>query len=95
MSIEENVQVVKDFFAAIGSGDKQRLLALLPKILSGSFPARTGRWPARTAGTRDWRTYFRRLTKRWKLPTRAPRVHSARRPGSGRRRRYGENQSHE
>ena len=24
MSIEKNVQVVKDFFAAIGSGDKQR-----------------------------------------------------------------------
>src|ERR1700678_781190 len=26
----------------------------VPKILSGSFRARTGRWPARTAGTRDW-----------------------------------------
>ena len=29
MSIEENVQVVKDFFAAMGSGDKQALLALV------------------------------------------------------------------
>ena len=29
MSIEKNVQVVKDFFAAIGSGDKQRVLALV------------------------------------------------------------------
>jgi hypothetical protein len=28
MSIEENVQVVKDFFAALGSGDKQRLLGV-------------------------------------------------------------------
>jgi hypothetical protein len=26
MSTEENVQTVKDFFAALGSGDKQRLL---------------------------------------------------------------------
>ena len=25
-----------------------------PKILSGSFRARTGRWPARAVGTRDW-----------------------------------------
>jgi hypothetical protein len=40
--------------------------------LSGSFRARTGRWPARTAGTRDWRIYFRRPTKRWKLPTQPP-----------------------
>ena len=29
MSIEKNVQVVKDFFAVIGSGDKQRVLALV------------------------------------------------------------------
>jgi uncharacterized protein len=29
MSNEENVQVVKNFFAAIGSGDKQALLALV------------------------------------------------------------------
>ena len=31
MSIEKNVQVVKDFFAAIGSGDKQGLLALVSR----------------------------------------------------------------
>jgi hypothetical protein len=28
MSTQENVQVVKDFFAAMGRGDKLRLLAL-------------------------------------------------------------------
>ena len=28
MSIQENVQIVKDFFAAMGRGDKQALLAL-------------------------------------------------------------------
>ena len=28
MSIEKNVQIVKDFFAALGRGDKQGLLAL-------------------------------------------------------------------
>jgi ketosteroid isomerase-like protein len=39
MSIEENVQVVKDFFAAIGSGDKRRVLTLVAEdiewIVSG------------------------------------------------------------
>ena len=28
MSTQENVQIVKDFFAAMGRGDKQGLLAL-------------------------------------------------------------------
>ena len=53
MSIGENVQVVKDFFAAIGSGDKQRLLALVAEDIDWIIPGRTGRWLARTAGTRD------------------------------------------
>jgi uncharacterized protein len=39
MSIEENIQIVKDFFAAIGSGDKQGLLALVAEdiewVISG------------------------------------------------------------
>ena len=34
MRTEKNVQVVKDFFAAIGSGDKQRLLSLVRKPFS-------------------------------------------------------------
>jgi uncharacterized protein len=29
MSTQENVQTVKDFFAAMGGGDEQRLLALV------------------------------------------------------------------
>ena len=70
MSTQENVQIVKDFFAAIGRGDKQGLLALSAEDIEWiTFRARTGRWPARTAGTRDWRIYLRRLTKRWKLST--------------------------
>jgi ketosteroid isomerase-like protein len=28
MSIQENVQIVKDFFAAMGGGDRQGLLAV-------------------------------------------------------------------
>src|ERR1700723_2303615 len=35
----------------------------LPKILSGSFRARTGRWAARIAGTRDWRIYFQKANE--------------------------------
>src|ERR1700732_5390610 len=47
MSIEENVQVVKDFFAAIGSGDKQRLLALVAEDIEWIIPGED--WPL--AGT--------------------------------------------
>ncbi len=47
MSIEENVQVVKDFFAAIGSGDKQALLALVAEDIEWIIPGEG--WPL--AGT--------------------------------------------
>jgi ketosteroid isomerase-like protein len=48
MSIEENVQVVKDFFAAISGGDKQRLLKLCAKDIEWIIPG--DNWPL--AGTR-------------------------------------------
>ena len=38
MSIEKNVQVVKDFFAAIGSSDKQRVLALAAEDIEWIVP---------------------------------------------------------
>jgi ketosteroid isomerase-like protein len=47
MSIENNLQVVKDFFAAIGSGDKQRVLALVAEDIEWIIPGE--RWPL--AGT--------------------------------------------
>jgi ketosteroid isomerase-like protein len=47
MSIKENVQVVKDFFAVIGSGDKQRLLALVAEDIEWIIPGED--WPL--AGT--------------------------------------------
>jgi ketosteroid isomerase-like protein len=47
MSTEENVQVVKDFFAAIGSGDKQRVLALVAEDIEWIVPGED--WPL--AGT--------------------------------------------
>ena len=43
MSIEENVQVVKDFFAAMGSGDKQRLLSLVVEDIEWIVPGED--WP--------------------------------------------------
>ncbi|KXU93979.1 ketosteroid isomerase [Caballeronia megalochromosomata] len=48
MSLEENVQVVKDFFAAIGRGDKQGLLALTAEDIEWIIPGDD--WPL--AGTR-------------------------------------------
>ena len=47
MSIEKNVQVVKDFFAAIGSGDKQRVLSLVAEDIEWIIPGEN--WPL--AGT--------------------------------------------
>jgi ketosteroid isomerase-like protein len=38
MSIEKNVQVVKNFFAAIGSGNKQRVLALVAEDIEWIVP---------------------------------------------------------
>jgi uncharacterized protein len=47
MSTEENVQIVKDFFAAMGSGDKQRLLSLVAEDIEWIIPGED--WPL--AGT--------------------------------------------
>ena len=47
MSNDANVQVVKDFFAAIGSGDKQALLAMLDEGIEWIIPGED--WPL--AGT--------------------------------------------
>lgn len=47
MSIENNVQTVKDFFAAIGRGDKQGLFALSADEIEWIIPGKD--WPL--AGT--------------------------------------------
>jgi uncharacterized protein len=47
MSIEKNVQIVKDFFAAIGRGDKEGLLALVAEDIEWIIPGED--WPL--AGT--------------------------------------------
>ena len=48
MSIERNVQIVKDFFAALGRRDKQDLLALSSEDIEWIIPGED--WPL--AGTR-------------------------------------------
>src|ERR1700687_5363020 len=48
MSIQENVQIVKDLFAAMGRGDKQGLLALSAEDMEWIIPGEN--WPL--AGTR-------------------------------------------
>ena len=96
MSIEENVQIVKDFFAAMGGGDKQRLLALAAEDIEWIIPGED--WPLagtspRARGIGGCASEgFRRAGN---FIPKAPGIRGAGRPGSGRRRRYGENQSHE
>ena len=48
MSIEKNIQTVKDFFAAIGRGDKEGLAALVADDIEWIIPGED--WPL--AGTR-------------------------------------------
>ena len=48
MSIEKNIQTVKDFFAAIGRGDKEGLAALVSDDIEWIIPGED--WPL--AGTR-------------------------------------------
>src|SRR3984957_10098396 len=47
MSTDKNVQVVKNFFAAIGRGDREGLLALVAEDIKWIFPGKA--WPL--AGT--------------------------------------------
>jgi uncharacterized protein len=47
MSTQDNVKIVKDFFAAMGSGDKQRLLSLVAEDIEWIIPGED--WPL--AGT--------------------------------------------
>ena len=47
MSIQKNVQIVKDFFAAIGGSDRQSLLALCAEDIEWIIPGED--WPL--AGT--------------------------------------------
>jgi|ERR1051326_2595660 ketosteroid isomerase-like protein len=48
MSTDKNVQTVKDFFAAIGRGDREALLALVVEDIEWIIPGKD--WPL--AGTR-------------------------------------------
>ena len=52
MSTEHNIQTVKDFFAAIGRGDSEALLALVAEDIEWIIPGRD--WPL--AGTHHGRT---------------------------------------
>jgi hypothetical protein len=54
MSNEVNVQTAKNFFQQWAAAISKVCWRCLPKILSGSFRERTGHWPARIAGTREY-----------------------------------------
>jgi uncharacterized protein len=60
MSMEENVQIVKDFFAAMGSGDKQALLALVAEDIEWIIPGEG--WPL--AGTHRGHTGLAALLRK-------------------------------
>ena len=96
MSTEKNVQIVTNFLAALGRRDKQDLLALSAEDIEWIIPGED--WPL--AGTHRGHTGLNNLLQKANETVETsypepPRVHSAGGPGSGRRLREGENQSHE
>ena len=72
MSIEKNVQTVKDFFAAIGRRDMQALLALVAEDIEWIIPGED--WPlaGMHRGHAGLENLLQKLTRRWKLPSQSP-----------------------
>ena len=68
MSIEKNVQIVKEFFAAIGRGNKEGLLALVAEDIEWIIPGKD--WPLAgcTAGTPEWRMRLKGHPRRCRFP---------------------------
>jgi len=96
MSTEENVKLVKNFFAAMGSSNARDLLALAAEDIEWIIPGEG--WPL--AGTHRGHAELAAVLKKASEEVetqypKPPRIRGAGRPGYGRRRRYGENQSHE
>jgi len=60
MSIEQNIQIVKNFFAAISSGDKQGLLALVADDVEWIVPGKD--WPL--AGTHRGRAGMEKVLQK-------------------------------
>ena len=86
MSTEKNVQIVKNFLAALGRRDKQDLLALSAEDIEWIIPGED--WPL--AGTHCGHAGLNNLVQKASetLETsypKPPRIRSAGRPGSGRR----------
>ena len=95
MSTEKNIQIVKDFFAAIGSHNEHDLLALVSEDIEWIIPGEG--WPL--AGTyrghAELAAVLKKASKEVEMKPEAPRIRGAGGPGSDHRLRYREDQSHE
>ncbi|TBY85862.1 nuclear transport factor 2 family protein [Rhizobium leguminosarum] len=84
MSIEKNIQTVKDFFAAIARGDKEGLLALVAEDIEWIIPGED--WPL--AGTRHRHAGLADL-----LETASKSIETSTEPGSSWRKETGSSSS--
>ena len=96
MSIQKNVQIVKDFFAAMGDSDRQGLLALCAEDIEWIIPGED--WPL--AGTHRGHAGLTDLLQKASATVETsfpepPEFAAQGDRGYGHRRRYGENESHE
>ena len=94
MGTEKNVQTVKDFFAAIGRGDKKGLLALVAEDIEWIIPGKD--WPL--AGTYRGHAGLADLletaARRLRLRCRPAETTEIRRPRCGRTRRLSDQVAH-
>jgi ketosteroid isomerase-like protein len=92
MSAQANVQLVKNLFAAMDSGDLEAVQALTADDIEWVVPGEgTGRQP-RARGTGR---FLQMRPIRWKPPSRNRLNSSRRATGSGRWLQHGENQGYE
>ena len=95
MSIEKNTQTVKGFFAAIGRGDREGLLALVAEDIEWTIPGKD--WPlaGKHRGQAGLTDLLETASKSIETSTATPGVRGARRQGPRRRLRQGKDQSYE
>jgi SnoaL-like domain len=96
MSTEKKVQTVKNFFAAIGRGDKEGLLALVAEDVEWIIPGED--WPLAGAhgGHAELAAVLQKASEEVEMtyPT-PPQIRGAGRSGPSDRLRHREDQSHE
>jgi hypothetical protein len=95
MGVQENVQIVKDGYAAYARGDIQGLLAMLAEDIEWISPGEGLPLAGTYRGHAAVADFFQKVSEMTEFSSfEPPRLRGGWRPGSGRRLRQRESQSH-